>query len=96
MQFTSLFTILAVAMTASALPSEVAARANQIASCNSVAQNTCCNGLLDCLITVVGETCKGEAYCCDTSGKTVVSTPGRPSSTSQPDTLHRALSSTST
>lgn len=96
MQFTSLFTMLAVAMTASALPSEAAPRGNNVGSCNSIAQNTCCNGLLDCLITVVGETCKGEAYCCDTSGKTVVSTPRRPTSTSQPDTLHRALSSTST
>ena len=75
MQFTSLFTILAVAMTASALPSEVAPRANQIGSCNSQTQNACCDGLAGCLVVIAGSACKGEAYCCDASGVAQVSTP---------------------
>ncbi len=71
MQFTSLFTILAVAMTTSALPSpNVAARGGggggTIASCNSIGnQVVCCDEILGCLISV-GKTCDASAYCCET------------------------------
>ncbi|KAH6640639.1 hypothetical protein F5144DRAFT_590072 [Chaetomium tenue] len=67
MQFTSLFTILAVAMTASALPSEVAPRLGGITSCSSQSANVCCNGLASCLVTVVGKNCDGSSYCCETN-----------------------------
>jgi hypothetical protein len=70
MQFTSVFTLLAVAMTASALPSEVA-RGNNIASCNAASQNVCCNGLLNCVVQVAGKTCNTEAYCCETTAPQV-------------------------
>jgi hypothetical protein len=68
MQFTSLFTILAVAMTASALPSEVAPRLGGITSCSSQSANVCCNGLAaDCLVTLLGKNCDGSSYCCETN-----------------------------
>jgi hypothetical protein len=71
MQFTSLFTILAVAMTASALPSEVAPRFGDITSCSSQSANVCCDGLASCLITALGKNCEGSSYCCETGAQQV-------------------------
>jgi hypothetical protein len=75
MQFTSLFTILAVAMTASALPAEqVAPRAaNQVASCNNVQSQVCCDGVVGCTLNVLGTTCDGGSYCCDSDAVQVSS-----------------------
>ncbi|KAH6851058.1 hypothetical protein B0I37DRAFT_429511 [Chaetomium sp. MPI-CAGE-AT-0009] len=67
MQFTSLFTILAVAMTASALPAEVAPRLGGITSCSAQSANVCCNGLASCLVTALGKNCDGSSYCCETT-----------------------------
>lgn len=71
MQFTSIFTLLAVAMTAAALPSGdmVAARGGgggETNICSSQTANVCCNGLaLNCVLTgVLGQTCQGSSYCC--------------------------------
>ncbi|KAK4139423.1 uncharacterized protein C8A04DRAFT_33105 [Dichotomopilus funicola] len=72
MQITSLFTLLAVAMTASALPSfETPARRgggegekgadNQ---CTNETANVCCSGgILECVVNIAGP-CNGQAYCC--------------------------------
>ncbi|KAK4118207.1 hypothetical protein N657DRAFT_685404 [Parathielavia appendiculata] len=76
MQYSSIFTILALAMTAIAAPSEKVVRAGggdtTIGSCNSSNSNVCCTsgllGVLNC-IAVLGKNCEGSAYCC--SDKTI-------------------------
>ncbi|KAK4235376.1 hypothetical protein C8A03DRAFT_17878 [Achaetomium macrosporum] len=68
MQFTSIFSILAVAMTAAALPSAgVAPRTGDVGSCNSQTSNVCCDGVLGCVVTVLGKNCEGSSYCCETT-----------------------------
>jgi hypothetical protein len=81
MQYTSIFTILALAMTAAAAPSEKLPRVqSNIASCNSATQNVCCNGVANCILTVAGKNCEGSAYCCDTDGVqvSITTTPSPP------------------
>ncbi|KAK4033921.1 hypothetical protein C8A01DRAFT_39617 [Parachaetomium inaequale] len=70
MQFTSLFTILAVAMTASALPSDVVPRGGggpSITSCSTQSANVCCNGIASCLLNVAAKDCSADSYCCESS-----------------------------
>ncbi|KAK3904908.1 hypothetical protein C8A05DRAFT_13260 [Staphylotrichum tortipilum] len=67
MQFSSLFTLLAVAMTASAVPSGHGGGSAEINACSSKTANVCCGGLLGCVITLVGKECEGSSYCCDTT-----------------------------
>ncbi|KAK4150618.1 hypothetical protein C8A00DRAFT_17884 [Chaetomidium leptoderma] len=81
MQLSAVFTILAVAMTASALPSEGGHGSSEgghggapggdveatLASCNSDSKNVCCNkGNLNCVVAALGKNCEGSSYCCKT------------------------------
>lgn len=87
MQFSTIFTVLAVAMTASAaaLPGNGGGGDTSVVSCSSIQQNTCCqktDGLLSvlditCSVNVIGGNCNGQAYCCesDSSGSTAVGFP---------------------
>jgi hypothetical protein len=70
MQFSNIFTLLAVAMTATALPA--ADNSNAVAprtggSCHTHQKQVCCNGILTCLVTILGASCSGKTYCCETS-----------------------------
>ncbi|KAJ4291253.1 hypothetical protein N0V88_006254 [Collariella sp. IMI 366227] len=73
MQFKTLITALAVAMTASAMPAgsadAVEAR-TEPSVCNNNQKSVCCNGLLGllgCTVGILGGNCNGEAYCCQTN-----------------------------
>ena len=74
MQFSSIATILSVALAASAIPTEMEARTGggggggKGKTCsNSNAKQVCCNGLLSCVVQVLGSGCtSGGAYCCTT------------------------------
>ncbi|KAK7991243.1 hypothetical protein PG988_000037 [Apiospora saccharicola] len=40
-------------------------------TCNADTKQVCCNGLLNCVVQVLGSTCSNNgAYCCDTSAGT--------------------------
>ncbi|RSL41879.1 hypothetical protein CEP53_012501 [Fusarium sp. AF-6] len=68
MKFTIVASILAMAATAIAAPTEVEARGGGSAgSCNANAQQVCCNGILSCAVQVLGKNCDGSAYCCETA-----------------------------
>lgn len=76
MQFSQLFTALAVAMTAAALPAgenvdKLAPRTEKpVPSCTNNQQPVCCNGLLGnilCSVSILGGTCEGSTYCCSTN-----------------------------
>ncbi|KAJ4306809.1 hypothetical protein N0V88_000177 [Collariella sp. IMI 366227] len=70
MQFSTIFTVLAAAMTASAFPKMVMPRggggSNEVNVCSST-HNTavCCNGVLDCVVNVIASNCDQSAYCCE-------------------------------
>jgi hypothetical protein len=70
MQYSSIFTILALAMAAAAAPSEKAVRTGG-GNCNSQTANTCCDGLLNCVVQIAGHNCDGTAWCCDTTAPQV-------------------------
>jgi hypothetical protein len=77
MQLSNLFTILAVAMTATALPAAdkseaVAPRTDS--HCNNNQKFVCCNGILGCAVSILGLGCGGQSYCCETTSG-VVSSP---------------------
>lgn len=61
--------IIALAATAVAAPSEVEAR-KSLGKCNASQKQVCCTPILDipllsiCLIQIAGSSCKSEAYCC--------------------------------
>ncbi|KAL2132389.1 hypothetical protein VTI74DRAFT_3866 [Chaetomium olivicolor] len=68
MQFSTIFTVLAAAMTASAIPhANLAVRGggNEVNVCSTKSTQVCCNGVLQCLITAVGANCQADAYCCE-------------------------------
>ncbi|KAK4095704.1 hypothetical protein N658DRAFT_511838 [Parathielavia hyrcaniae] len=74
MQYSSIFTILALAMTATAAPSEKAVRHGSsddtIASCNSSTANVCCDGAANCILQIIHvgtKSCTGTAYCCESN-----------------------------
>ncbi|KAK3305926.1 uncharacterized protein B0T15DRAFT_502952 [Chaetomium strumarium] len=77
MQFSNLFTVLALAMTATALPAaenvDVLAERTDTpppAKCNSSSTNVCCQGgilgNILCAVSILGGSCTGQAYCCQT------------------------------
>lgn len=85
MQFSNVFTVLALAMTAAALPAvenvDVVARTNSNpnppSTCNNNQKNVCCNsvlGILGCAVNVLGGSCTGSSYCCTTDAPVVSST----------------------
>ncbi|KAI1780920.1 hypothetical protein F4818DRAFT_397223 [Hypoxylon cercidicola] len=66
MQFSAITTLFALAAVAIAAPSEVMARTE--GSCtSSVQKQVCCNGLLNCVVQIIGSTCTSQTYCCDTN-----------------------------
>ena len=83
MQLSQLFTTLALAMTASALPAgenvdKLAPRTEQpVPSCTNNQQPVCCNSILPvlgnilCAVSVLGGTCEGSTYCCSTTAAPV-------------------------
>ncbi|KAK4120604.1 hypothetical protein N657DRAFT_648762 [Parathielavia appendiculata] len=75
MQFSNIFTVLALAMTATALPAaDVAARTDS-GSCNNNQKAICCNGgliggiLCSVQILAIGDICSGETFCCSNDVK---------------------------
>jgi len=75
MQFSNLFTVLALAMTATALPAAenvdvLVERTDIPSNCNAASTNVCCQGGvlggLLCAVSVIGGSCNGQAYCCNT------------------------------
>ncbi|KAK4101161.1 hypothetical protein N658DRAFT_496453 [Parathielavia hyrcaniae] len=74
MQFSNIFTVLALAMTATALPAADVAARHDSKTCNNEQKSVCCNGGLlggiGCTVGVLsiltGDTCQGSAYCCET------------------------------
>ena len=81
MQLTNLATLLALAMTATALPAAenvdllVPRTNNPQPTCqNGNQQPVCCNGLLGllgCAVNVLGGACSGSSYCCSTTAAPV-------------------------
>ncbi|KAK3390706.1 hypothetical protein B0H63DRAFT_519917 [Podospora didyma] len=80
MQLTNIFTVLAVAMTAAAAPADVVARTGGgggggggTAPCSINNQPVCCTSVIDiieiltCSVNVLGGTCAGQSYCCETN-----------------------------
>lgn len=48
-------------------------------TCNANAENqVCCNGILSCLVQVIGAGCETEAFCCETDAPIVRETEGSP------------------
>ncbi|KAK7943588.1 uncharacterized protein PG986_012701 [Apiospora aurea] len=39
-------------------------------TCSGNTKQTCCNGLLNCVVQVLGSQCSGGVYCCNTSAGT--------------------------
>ncbi|KAF4966700.1 hypothetical protein FSARC_5644 [Fusarium sarcochroum] len=73
MQFTTIASILAMASAAIAAPADIEARTNpgdNTNVCSTNNQQVCCNGLLNCVVQVLGKTCDGSAYCCKTGAPT--------------------------
>jgi len=66
MRFSAIISALALGAAAAAVPTEVSAReiAARDECSNSGGSLLCCNGLLNCLLSVLGETCGQETYCC--------------------------------
>jgi hypothetical protein len=84
MQFSHLFTAVALAMTATALPTgenvdKLAPRTDPVPvpTCNNNQQPVCCNSLIPilgqilCSVSVLGGTCEGSARCCTTNAAPV-------------------------
>jgi len=81
MQFTSIISVLALAMTAAALPAAenidlLAPRTNNPApACtNNDQRPVCCTGLfgiLGCAVNILGGPCQGSSYCCSTTAAPV-------------------------
>ncbi|KAK3314597.1 hypothetical protein B0H66DRAFT_605544 [Apodospora peruviana] len=71
MQFSSIFTILAIAMTTAAAPAEVEARNGGSPSCNTDQKAVCCNTIVGAVLCDVVNilstgTCSAGSYCCST------------------------------
>ncbi|GJN79811.1 hypothetical protein VFPFJ_10081 [Purpureocillium lilacinum] len=60
--------LLALVATVAAAPAEVESRnGGGGGDCNNNGgTQVCCNGVLDCLVQVVGDSCSNQAYCCQT------------------------------
>ncbi|KAM4065505.1 hypothetical protein HRG_004190 [Hirsutella rhossiliensis] len=81
MKYTAAFSVLALAATAIAVPTELEARGGPGngggsggggTTCSASGQKqVCCTGLLNCLVAVVGENCNNSAYCCTTDAPAV-------------------------
>ncbi|KAF4589123.1 hydrophobin 3 precursor [Ophiocordyceps camponoti-floridani] len=60
--------IVALATVAIAAPADVEPRSS-VNKCNvSSQQQVCCNGLLGCVVQILGSSCANRAYCCDSNG----------------------------
>lgn len=84
MQFSTIFTVLAAAMTATALPNVARSGGDETAVCSSTHNNNvCCDGLLNCVLNVVAENCSNDAYCCKSDAVQVSSLLNQPLTTWQ-------------
>ncbi|KAB5566637.1 hypothetical protein GE09DRAFT_1284396 [Coniochaeta sp. 2T2.1] len=64
MKATTVFaTILPMALVATAAPT---LEERTGGSCKSNTKQVCCDGLLNCVVQVLGDTCSSGAYCCKT------------------------------
>lgn len=65
--------LLALVATVAAAPAEVESRnGGGGGDCNNNGgTQVCCNGVLDCLVQVVGDSCSNQAYCCQTDAPAV-------------------------
>ncbi|EGS23441.1 uncharacterized protein CTHT_0001330 [Thermochaetoides thermophila DSM 1495] len=79
MQFTTIFTVLALAFSAAAAPAPAeksSGGSTTITSCSNESKPVCCNksdGLigvdvlgLTCAVALLGGQCQGTSYCCET------------------------------
>ncbi|KAH7179075.1 uncharacterized protein B0J16DRAFT_166450 [Fusarium flagelliforme] len=69
MQFSTLASVLTMAVAAIAAPADIEARTGGGNNGNNpvcTAQNNqvCCNGILSCAVQVLGSNCNGDSYCC--------------------------------
>ncbi|KAI1205048.1 uncharacterized protein F4807DRAFT_465017 [Annulohypoxylon truncatum] len=69
MQFSTITTLFTLAAVAIAAPAEVVEARTGGGSCsNSQPYEYCCSGtvpVLSCILNILGNSCGGEAYCCD-------------------------------
>ncbi|PHH76750.1 hypothetical protein CDD80_1236 [Ophiocordyceps camponoti-rufipedis] len=62
--------IVALAAVATAAPTDVEPRSS-VNKCNlNTQQKVCCNGLLGCVVQLLGSSCADRAYCCETGAAT--------------------------
>ncbi|KAI6767702.1 hypothetical protein HG530_005711 [Fusarium avenaceum] len=69
MQFSTIASILAMATVAIAAPAPADIEARTGSNnpvCSVQSQQVCCNGLLACVVQVLGN-CGGNSYCCETN-----------------------------
>ncbi len=78
MQFKNIVSVLALAMTAAALPAaeSIDPRTNPVQDCSNNDQRpVCCGktllGVLECSVSILGSVCKGTSYCCTTNAAPV-------------------------
>ncbi|CAJ0540936.1 Ff.00g077990.m01.CDS01 [Fusarium sp. VM40] len=73
MKFATIASVLAMATVAIATPApaDIEARTGpgggKPSVCSSKTKQVCCNGLLNCVVQVLGGSCGGNSYCCKTS-----------------------------
>ncbi len=58
------YTIFSLAVAASAVPT--GGQSNQ---CSTNQKQVCCNGILNCVVSALGDTCSGETYCCNSNAQ---------------------------
>jgi hypothetical protein len=63
--------ILCLAVAASAAPAVQVRTGGSSSSCSTNTKQVCCNGLLNCVVQVISETCSGDVYCCNTGAPEV-------------------------
>lgn len=74
MKFTFVASVLAMAAAAIAAPAEIEAleaRTGGGKTCSTNNKQVCCNGLLNCVVQVLGQNCDSSAYCCKTDAPVV-------------------------
>ncbi|KAJ4015497.1 uncharacterized protein FIESC28_05354 [Fusarium coffeatum] len=67
MQFSTLASVLTMAVAAIAAPAdtlEARTGGGNNAVCSAQNNQVCCNGLLSCAVQVLGSNCNGNSYCC--------------------------------
>ncbi|CAG7561889.1 unnamed protein product [Fusarium equiseti] len=72
MQFSTLASVLTMAVAAIAAPADIleartggGSGGGNNAVCSAQNNQVCCNGLLSCAVQVLGSNCNGNSYCCE-------------------------------